>query len=621
MSPLLRTADDLERLARHTDPLVRNWALERLAASDPERAGRAALERLLAGNTEDFDFLFDLVEALEDADTAGDLDDLMEELHGHEAVRVACHLAFIEHTTARSHLTDLLEELAEDQDAIDPADLLLLNQALAHLGGPDVAGFLFDQVEYLEQNEPVAGSVFLSCLLCGGPDRVAPLVQAWRKLPLDEEDEESVVQAVSYAVGADWFAIRSGEGGEGGDAAEEAGDDPGAHVRSRLDLGALAPETTAALQALDGLRYVPALRQAATEARRLVESRKEPWKAWRKVLADGRKIGGYRKRVVLGIALLDALAQSAPRKKAVEQAERRLAAGLLIRLAFERDDEALLECASDRTAALLEILAAPREWVYEDLHLKLALTPDDAARLGEILRTATHPMARGRAALAFSRLLRTHPSCGLAYLADFVALLREDDPDIALPARTCLVLLGEPALDALAAATDRTFWWGLTVSDIPTDRSLALLLPADGTFSAEADSDEILEHLRALAHPGCLERVLAEWDNADPAVAEVALTVALVNGLEHPAVPTWRETMNAWQAIHQMLEEAVDGGEGLDDAGEEEGAEEDDGDVSWEDDSGMDPVWGEGDPGEDEEPPTPPKPASPAPERRRRGRR
>ena len=226
--------------------------------------------------------------------------------------------------------------------------------------------------------------------------------------------------------------------------------------------------------------------------------------------------------------------------------EAALCLALLSQLSVGQDDQGVLQTASDRAGALLDILAAHRENVLpEIIEQVVSLGPDIVPRLLERFDPEDYGWAPIRIAQAVSQLARRYPGSCDAAIPLLIAAINDEQGDFLLEdCSEALSAIGPAAAPEVAAhlsdeGTARPIYLAGVLGDIPTEGSVRALLAA----IAKAPDETQYAALADIGSPLAITPLYDLHDDESPDWMDSLLILCEVNGINLPELPQWREKM------------------------------------------------------------------------------
>jgi len=551
MEPLLWTLNDVVRFIHHPDRPVRHWALERLTKLFLDQAGDA-LEEML--DDQDSYITHQAAEYLPrtpDAQRYASL--LLERLkqaHGVLFGHVAQVLARLNY---RAALPLILERLQPGQEPLDPNEALSIIDALGALGGDEARQALWAILNTLSKDEYPVGAVVNALLSTARPEDVDLLAQRYRALPPSKYPGR-MMHSFASAVGALRlaqeleYAVKNGF-----DAAFE---------RARNWLDQEPPLSQACLDDLAaafGQDHVGVFDILLREARRLIEQRGDDVTGWRVAWEARNRPVGYRQEALLTLLILEAFAAHPSPYAEQRQDESGMGLALLCQLSIDRDDQARLDAAQDKTEMLLTILAEDRQNVLPTVVEQVAaLGPDIVPRLIALLNPHRFSWAIVRVAEVIERIAHRYPGSCDAAIPALIEMINDEQGDYSLEAcSSALEAIGPAAVGLVAEHMrddDDTPQIYLTdvLGNIPTESAAQALIT---WIEEEGVTDEMqVNSLVDIGSPSAIELLYELWEPGDYLLSEALLTLCELNGVQKPELPEWRQVVQAQEARRSSMD-------------------------------------------------------------------
>jgi hypothetical protein len=362
MEQLLWTFDDVARFVDHPDLPVRRWALDRLRKRFPTRAGEPMVTLLDDANSYIALVASEFLSKTGDKERYGPM--LLERLQHATGPRFGYLSEALAHLNYRQALPLILERLErarQEREALDINELFRITDALARFGGDEARQALWGIFDNLSRDRFWAGAVMQDLLEAAQPEDVARLVQVYRSWPASRQDNRQL-SAFASAVGAARLAQEAGRViKDGFDAVLERiawwmGNEP-----------ELSEECTNDLVRAFERKHKDTFQVLLRQAQRIVEQRGDDLDGWQAAWEAGARPVGYRRRVLFTVLILRAFATRPNPRLEQRIQESILGLTLLCQLSIDRDDQARLDAAEDKTEALLTILSENREHVLPDI--------------------------------------------------------------------------------------------------------------------------------------------------------------------------------------------------------------------------------------------------------------
>lgn len=539
----LWTLDDLARFAHHPEAVVRDWAVRRLVRLFPEQAGDILVTLL------DDPYSFIVHRAAYFLGRSGERERYGPVLLAHlckapdstyEDIGLA--LAHLDYREALPLLLERLQELSRRFPEGWGRGHYFLFQSLGIFGGQEVRQALWQVANVLPADELGRPNVLLALLEAALPADVVRLVELYRSREAGGE-RDRYLRALAGAAGVEYLtgelleAMPYGLGG----VLESAGE----------WLGAVLPWSTPCLEGLERAfrhKQQGIFAVLLAEARRIVAERGDDIAAWRLAWDTGIRPRGYPRRTLLTLLILEALAGHPHPYPKLRDYESALGLALLAALSLDRDDQAWLERAEDRTAALLEILLSDREHVLPDVvEQVVALGPAVAPRLIAALDPAKDTWGMIRLVRAIEQMARRHPGSCDAAAPLLVSMIDDSKGDFILEAcLDALAAIGPAAVSAIGPHLSdeditRQIYLTGALEEIPTEEAARLLLDA---IAAAGYYDELqVAALRGIGSRAAIEPLYRFWQDGDEdsGLVEALFVLCQLHGVDYPELPEWRK--------------------------------------------------------------------------------
>ncbi len=541
----LWTLEDYQGYLKHSDPLLRYWAMSRIEEQYPSQAAESFVGLLTDPDPYLQSTAARAIMASGDNRYEPALTAVFPESEGFVRNWFMSALGKLRSPALLPHL---LAEL-ENAPAHCPPEpqMLALRSVLEALGYyPDEAArsALWQFVEHYREDDRLTYTAFEGLLRFADPATLPRLIQRYGHLrPRAEEAWQHALIALAQVVGID-------------------------HL-TRDMMGAMLDDPEEALWLLDewfeqdivysesfeeafyeraAEDYAGLLPHILTELEQVAAAQGDDLPAWLEAWRTTERPNGYRWRMLYTHQVLAALAKYPPSRQKQYQEAVALGLVLLGQARADQNDEAILQSASNeliRQATLLNILASPRQNVMPDVITQVAaLGPGVVPHLIDILTSGPF-WAVIRALAVLTEIARAHPGEAEAAILPVLNLINADQSDYILePAVEALLAIG-PGVIAPAAArlglVDYVYdiYVSSALSNIPTAASAWALLSYIGQkqsleeYEAEALSD--LGHAEAIP----FLRDNYDW-SGDPILCTVLYKLALLNDYTGPELAEWQ---------------------------------------------------------------------------------
>ena len=550
MEQLLWSLDDLKRLTRHSDAPVCRWAIERLINLYPTQASDEAVALLACPEHFTFIRAVDYLVKTGDAETYGPI--LLERLQhtsnqddSDKLIRALGELGY------RPAIPVLLNLLRQPETKLIPSlrhSFSPLLRALGELGGDEVRRALWPVLEQQTPDGEALIPTLEAIVQVATPDDLPRLIQYYRTLPRGRENKR-------WPFGIDYkpllaFANRA-QAGRLYEEIESYLDEDIYDAIEQAEWWLSAPPQLSD-EFLDELEDAFDHHLKGTfeifgrEAERLLSARGDDVAGWLSAWQAGETLSDYRQRTAFTWIILKEFAALPSTFMTRRRQEAALGLALLCQLSVERDDLAYLEAAADKTAALLEILAAPNEHVLPNIIERVvALGPAIASAVIDRLDADAFDWGAIRLINTVTQLARAYPGSCDAAIPTLIDYLHEDQSDFICEAvGEALRVIGPAAVPLikrrLRGTTDTTQEIYLTgaLGDIPVAGATDLIL--DKLLAGEEIDEGELMTLGDNGSAAAIEPLYHLWKPGDYILAEELLVLCLINNVDKPELPEWR---------------------------------------------------------------------------------
>jgi len=547
MSEPLWQYEDYVRFTQHGNPEVRRWALKWL-----EKYGLQAKE-VIAALIEDEHALVRTAATrfLGQFGSAEDGPRLLQAFQvsrGNQAGQYAAALGNLRYTPA---LPVLLERLRSQPDT---EELFGLTAALAQLGGPEAQAALRSLVEGASENDWVTGGLVEDLLRLGEARDIPFVVARYFELPPPPQGNR-MLDAFQQATNTDRLvaAFRSCEGRL--DRMLEEAEEWGLRARDNLS----PPFVEALAGRSSGRDYEDTVQMIHLEALRWSHPR--GWDLHGENRPALMGLPSHQRLAWTRLLFIDAFAEAVGRLSRRERRRRRRIGGkevefllaTLVRLADTPDDEARLNAAEDRTAALFEILSEDREEVPDEFVAEVkALGPAAVPALQKILEEDPESWAALRAAEVMEALAQSSPEACLPAIPALMNGLRDEVGDLVKEkCMAALQRLGEPVLDEAARVlaegdSSQKLYLMSVLEEIPVERSVDLLLEHYDALLEEW-GEPVVEALKSLGSARAIELLRPDALRGEAVFEEAFLVLCDLHGLD-------LEELGPLRAAHEKRE-------------------------------------------------------------------
>ncbi len=550
MEQLLWNFDQIEPFAHHRDIPLRRWALERLTRWFPDRAGEVSVTMLTDPDRIITSQALDFLAETGQTETYGPV--LLEHLQQAEEDRfgrLALALAKLNYRPALPVLLDYLRHRGLELEKLSGYSFMA--QALGRFGGEEVCRALWETLDQESLPEMVSLPLLEALAQTARPEDIPRLIEYWR-----DRDRDG------------YFSRRSGpaellaESVEAGRLVNEMESSLKQGLKAMLKQAAWWLDTEIRLsrpgmveleQAIAKERYANVPEILWTEAQRLAETRVDDLAGWQAAWAAGAPPGGYRRRAIYTWLILKALAQ--PPAEALnrqhQKKEALLGLSLLVYWITDRDDQVHLEAATDKTEALLAILAEPRPHVLPDIvDQVVALGPEIAPRLIDLLDPDDEGWVPIRIIQSLERLAGEYPHSADAAVPKLIQAINEEQGDyIKKAAADALTAIGPPAVDLInqelrtTQDLSRKIYLTDVLGHIPVERGTEVILAQ--IEAGQPISEMELTVLSSIGSDKAIEPLYQLWEPGDIVLAQHLLILCELNGVKKPELPEWRQLVVA----------------------------------------------------------------------------
>ena len=543
---LIWTIDDYLERSRDPRPRVRAWALRRLGEQHPLQALERAVEALGDEDSHPRLVAFEILHRWGDESLGPGVLAGLEDSSGNELNKRAWLLA-------EWGCEDAVEPLIAHMNShsIDMDELGAFYHALSRLA-PDLLGpWAKHQLDLDEVNDLGRRVLVDGLARCHIETDIPWMVDRWLAEPRFGGIGHAILQALRQAVGPAWLAETLSDAiGEGAASVARCIEEE-EQVRLLLTEPELA-EVLRASRAGEAGWAGDLLGLAQT----LVEDLRLPVQAWR----DGEERPvDYRWQVLSTLSLLEHLVsiEEELRARDAERLESLLALALagLAGILADQDDVAWLEGrGDDRPAALVELLASPRERLPRQVERELAdLGPSILPVLRENLVQRDPYWAAARAARVIEKLAAHHPQSCLPLADDLLDAVDRDEGDfIHEPAYRAVRLLGPAATDAVESKIRRDGDDYGELSDLlasfPTTRSAEVL--HDLVLEEPDGPRDLRRAIASLASESSIDHLVQVGLDGldDEHWAQALLDLCAIHDVSHPLEARWRKVVDQAEA-------------------------------------------------------------------------
>ena len=566
MEQLLWSFEDVKRFIDHPETPLRRWALERLTRLFPKQAGEVLVARLEDPNTYILSRTLDFLAETGDAETYGPiLLERLQQAEGERFGRVASALAKLNYRPALPLILANIDGRDNRPINFFHDKFLYLVHALGKFGGTEARQTLWGLLERkISTDDYVVTSLMDALLEAAQPADIPRLAQHYRTLPLEERGRTPLAAFAASVRAGRLVDEMTYEVDQGLEAILD---------RAKRWLNADLQVSETCLDDLEHAfdhKYAGVFEILRSEARRLVAERGDDIAGWQATWAAGERPAGYRRRALYTLHTLEAFAglpQTFVRRRAQESL---MGLGLLLQLSIDQDDQAWLEAATDKTEALLAILAEPREHVLPDIVERVAaLGPEIAPRLIDLLDPEDFGWGAIRIAHTIERIARLHPGSCDAAIPKLIETIHDEQGDYLKEAASdALEAIGAPAVELilqhLRSARDlsRQIYLTGVLGQIPVESASEIIL--DKIRAGQPIEEFELTILSDIGSPAAIEPLSQLWKPGDALLAEQLLILCELNGVQKPELPEWRRLVKAdEERLEKILEGDFDLLEGL----------------------------------------------------------
>jgi HEAT repeat protein len=551
---LIRSLEDYQRFLRHPDPMIRDWAAERIETQYPDQAAEN-LANLV--NDPDPYLQITAVKAVGESSDPRYEPALLAAYPETEGYVRNWFMTTLGKLGSRTLLPQLVAELeaAPSQAPSEEHELLALRSLAEAVGHyPDQAArlALWHFVESYDDDDWATYAAFAGLLNFPEPDTIPRLVRRYGQLkPRAEGAWLHAVVALADAVGLGRLAQET---------ARKLPEGPYPalwQVDDWLDREIFYSETFEdAWEEAAERSYAGILPHVLAELERAMAEREDDLAAWLEVWRGGQRPTGYQWRMLVAHQVIAALAEWAPLGEREYQASVALALALLGQALTDENDEALLQAASDqagRRAVLLQILSSPRQNVMPDVVDQVAtLGLDVIPDLIEVLEGDDF-WPQPRALQALTRIARTHPGAVEPAITPILDLIDEYQSDYILEsAQEALVAIGPPVIDLAVARLGQDYVYdiyvGSALAEIPTQASAESLMKYVESRGVLEEGEA--EELATLAHASAIPFLQDYYTPGDSLLATVLHKLAVVTDYVGPErIEWWATAVNDYAAF------------------------------------------------------------------------
>lgn len=545
MQQLVWTFEQIARFSDHPDRPVRRWAMHRLLKLFPERAAP-----VLVGMLDEDDFYL-VREAAECLGRSGERERygpfLLEHLQRTRDEYVgyfALALGMLNYRQALPRLLEQLHDFRLEPQRMGTGGQAPFFQALGLFGGNEVRQALWEVFDHFSPDALGQPNATLALLEAALPSDIHRFLEFYQSREGRQHGQQHL-QALARAAGAtDLYYIVGKSLSLGLEdtlyrASWYTGELP---LLNKNCLNALRLSFHRKLHGLPEILL--------NEAQRILSSRGDDLSVWQAAWESGLRLRGYSRRTLLTTFILQALTHRPGRTPSRRQEEAALGLTLLFQLSLDRDDQAWLDAADDRTEALLDILCANRQHILPDaIEEAVSLGPEIVGPLIERIDPTDYGWSTPRLALALEALARRYPgSCDPA-IPLLIELVEDERNDEDLEtARNALVAIGPAAVPTVAAHlrdedSTRQIYLTRVLSEIPTEASAQALLAwiEDGLPHDEMQYLALMD----IGSASAIEPLYALWQQkpGDTSLAEALLVLCQLHGVEKAELDSWRQLL------------------------------------------------------------------------------
>ncbi|MGD9145132.1 MAG: hypothetical protein PVG56_02655 [Anaerolineae bacterium] len=551
MEELLWTFEDVVRFIDHPDRPLRRWALDRLTKRFPQQAGEALL--VMVDDPDGYISLMATQFLVETGECVKYGPPLLERLREAEGTRfgyLAQALARLDHHEALPLILERVQSAGQSTETPEANEFLYLVSALGTFGGELARELLWEILDSFPRDRLFVDAVMQAVLDAGQPEDIPRLIQLYRAWPVgpyrsrelnvfaSAVGAERLAQEMGYAVGdglektlerAEWWLMRPPELSE----------------PCRRDLlGAFGRGHHGVFDLLLG------------EARRIMEQRDDDLTGWENAWLAGERPEGYRREALLVPLVLESFASQPGPNQEQRMKESALGLALLCQLSVNRDDQARLDTAGDRSETLLAILAENRQHVLPGIvDQAAALGPEIVPRLLAGIEPEGFYWGMIRVIKTIERLARHHPgSCDQA-IPRLIETINDQQGDYVLEACSrALEAIGPAAVEPIVEhlrdeGIARQIYLTGVLEQMPTESAAQGIL--DWLEDGEPLDEAHVVTLAGIGSPSAIEplyRLWKEGHDQERLLAEYLLVLCELNGIRKPELAEWRRSVEAEEA-------------------------------------------------------------------------
>lgn len=543
MEQLLWTFEEIKAFTTHRDVAVRRWAVERLIKLFPDQAADVLVTMVDDDNSFIRGLALDFLAETADTEKYGPI--LLEHLQkaqGEQFGRLVHTLAKLEYRPALPVLLTFMK----DRPSIDTLDDgWWLVEALGEFGGDEARQVLWQLLEQAESTDTIVVPAMGALLNAAQPEDIPRLVQYYRTLPPAQGWRTPLSEFASSVGAARLF-------GETQRLIEDGILPVLEHTAWWLNTD--LPLSEACLDALEEAfedHYEGVFEIYVQEANRLLTQRGDNLSAWQDNWENGERLRDYQRRTLYTLHILQVFADQPQTYLNRHVEECALGFALLAQLSIDRDDQAWLEAAPDKTEALLSILTDTREHVLVNVIDQVAaLGPEIVPRLIDRLDQDDYSWGAIRVAYTLERIARLHPGSCDAAAPKLIECLYDDQGDFMKEAVSdVLAAIGPPAVDLInkhlrtTRDLSRQIFLTGVLGEIPVESAATVILT---NLKAGRPIEEFdLITLSNIGSAAAIEPLYQLWKPGDHLLAEHLLILCELNDVEKPEIPEWRRLMIA----------------------------------------------------------------------------
>jgi hypothetical protein len=543
MDELLWTYEDVVRFIDHPTQALRVWAVEHLIRHFSDRAGDAVLEMV----DDPYDYISlvatrFLGETGEREKYGPALTARLGKVSLTRLAYLARALAKLDYREAAPLILERVESEVRGRKLLTLSDYLNIASALGACEGEPARLLLWEMLDQPAISRIPVDAIMHTVLTMAQPEDIRRMVRFYRSMAYGPKGGRRL-RAFASAVHAGSLTERlESVAGQGLEAMLE---------QAEWWLGAdlqLSETVERELQITFDQDYQGVFDVLLREAQRLISQRGDDVSGWLADWQAGHRPVGYRREALIVPLILEAFAAQPAPSVELRREESVLGLALVCQLSVNRDDQELLDGASDRTETLLAILSDDREHVLPDIVEQVAaLGPDIVPRLAAMMDPLDDGWSPVRILDTIELLARRRPGCCDEIAPMLIEMFHEKQGDLVLESgERALQAIGPAGVESIAehlldGDDARQIYLAGALREIPTERA------AQGMLSLLDDSeypDEMVRYgLARIGSPSAIEPLYRLWqieEYQDKNLAESLFILCEVNGVDKPELPFWR---------------------------------------------------------------------------------